>query len=702
MEPNKVIFTTKLSGYRPVIWLGEAVVRRENQIRSILKERLGEEYAELFSNVVMHGETAPDAASASWLSSYLQNSIKLTQLKESEQQAVRHKLGQMMGRISQLCEELKNSGNKEYVSLSEVIQLATVLPSESCILTDGNKIVLVLWGFINDAANHSSVELMKFLSYDFDDLKLKIPIVKKDPVSEPPKEKIPEIVPEKTATTPVVGSIPPPSSLPLPAKKKRRFKWWWILIILGGLLFLWLLLWLLLKGCERLPLLPNNPGVMLPIDTNQIIRNPGDTLQRPVLGNRLNVILDKNADLDAFSKDFQDRFGSDAKIVYYDTLIMQLQVEFYTDDIPAWKKKIKEMKGVRIVFEESIFHSNYSPKDPAFDEPDWDYQFTAIRAFEGWDQSRGNNKVKIAILDDGFDLNHPELLGRAVSPWNVSERAPRVHTNNGHSSHGTHVAALVAGNIDNQAGASGVAPDCMIIPIQISDANGNMSTTYIINGFLYAIMQGADVINMSLGMRWPDFVKMLSLSEQQELARTMYPEEAQFWDEMYAYAEDYDVVVVQAAGNDDVLSAIDPMKRSVKTIVVGASDAQNQKSDFSNYGSRTDVSAPGTAVFSALPGNKYGLMDGTSMSSPIVAGAAGLLLSVNENLSSAEVKNILIKTGISIQTSTDKSMGPLIQLDKALALAKTTSPAKDCKQTVDSLLKVIEGLQKQLKANGSK
>jgi subtilisin family serine protease len=229
-----------------------------------------------------------------------------------------------------------------------------------------------------------------------------------------------------------------------------------------------------------------------------------------------------------------------------------------------------------------------------------------------------------------------------------------------------------------------------------------MSTTYIINGFLYAIMQGADVINMSLGMRWPDFVKMLSLQEQQELARTMYPEEAQFWDEMYAYAEDYNVVVVQAAGNDDVLSSIDPMKRSEKTIVVGASDAHNAKSGFSNYGNRTDVSAPGSAVYSALPGNQYGLMDGTSMSSPIVAGAAGLLRSANENLSCSEVKNILIKTGIAVQTDTDKPMGPLIQLDKAIALAKTTSPSKDCKQTVDSLLKVIDGLQKQLKAKGTK
>ncbi len=697
MEPNKVIFTTKLSGYRPVIWLGEPVFRRENQIRSILKDRLGEEYAELFSTVVMHGEPTPDAASASWLSSWIQNATALSHLKGPEQQSIREKLAKMIGRIHLLCDEMKNSGDKEYASLSEVIQLATVLPSENCILTDGIKITLVLWGFINDAANHSSVELMKFLSYDFDDLKFKTPVKRDEPIVEPPVVKEPEKVQEKKVEAPVIITNVTPASTPPPIKKKRKFKWWLLLTILGGLLLLCLLLWLLLKGCERIPTLPNNPGIILPIDTTQIITNPGDTLQRRVLGNRLNVILDKNADLNAFSKDFQDRFGSDAKIVYYDTLIMQLQVEFYKDDIPTWKKKIKEMKGVRIVFEESIFHSNYTPNDPGFKKADWDYPYLAIRAFEGWDRTRGSKNIKIAILDDGFDLNHPELVGRAINPWNVAEHAARVHTNNGQSFHGTHVAALVAGNINNMSGVSGIAPDCMIIPIQISDGNGNMSTTYVINGFLYAINQGADVINMSLGMRWPDFVKMLSGPEQDDLARTMYPEEAQFWDEMYAYAEDYNVVVVQAAGNDDVLAAIDPMKRSDKTIVVGASDASNTKSEFSNYGSRTDVSAPGSAVFSALPQNQYGQMDGTSMSSPIVAGAAGLLLSVNENLSSAEVKKILIQTGISIQTSSAKPMGPLIQLDKALDLAKKSSPAKDCRQTVDSLLKVIDGLQKQLK-----
>jgi serine protease len=694
MEQNKIIHSCNLAGYRPIIWRGEAVIKRENQIRSVLKEKLGEEYSELFSSIVLNSEITPGQASASWMSSYINPKTSFKKLKESEQTKVRAKLQYLISRISDLCKELKASGDKENEELSEIIQLATRIPSEDCILTDGEKITLVLWGFINDAADVKGVDLMVFLGYVFPEVTLhpEPPLIKKEENIVPPQT---PVEPQKTVTQQTVQT---PVNITTPAttqvKKKRKFKWWWLLIILGALLLL-LLLFFLLKGCNRHSFLPDHPGIVLPIDTNQIIKNPGDTLQRPVIGNRLNVILDKKADIQKFAADFDSKFNGDAKIVYYDTIIKQLQIEFYTGDIPSWKQKIKALPGVRIVFEESIFHTNYAPGDPAFKSNIDNYYFEAIKAYGGWDVTKGVKTIKIAIIDDGFDLNHPELKGRFVDPWNIVENSANVGTNGGKSIHGTHVACLAAGNIDNSSGASGIAPECILIPVQISDANGDMSTTYIINGILYAINKGASVINLSLGMRWPGFVKNMSSAEQEELARTLYPEEAEFWDEMYSYAEDYNVVVVQAAGNDDVLSTIDPMKRSEKTIVVASSDQHNAKSDFSNYGTHTDVTAPGTEIYSAIPGNKFALFDGTSMASPMVAGAAGLLLSVNNSLKPEDIKKILAETGIQVTTAAGEPVGPLIQLDKALERAANYKPVS-CDDLVDSLLRVIDRLKQKI------
>jgi hypothetical protein len=694
MESAKVIFTTRLSGYRPVIWLGEAVYKRELQIRAILRDRLGEEYCEMFSQTVLHSGSHPSEAAASWRSGYISEGTPINRYSGDALENLRARLSMMMEKITSLCAELKTSENVEYRELSELIQLALVVPSEDCILVSGDRIVLVLWGFISDTATYKPVELIRFVSkIEKKPEEAKIQITQNPPPEPERKEEVKTVSVSNPPSNPV---SPAESGMQKVRKKCRCRRWWWVGLIALGLALLVLLFFLLFKSCRHFPVLPDRPEILLPIDTSKIISNPGDTLHRPVVGNRLNVILDKNANMDAFAKSFSDRFGQDARIIYYDTMIMQVQIEFYKEDIPYWKKKLKELPEVKIVFEESIFHSGFTPTDPGFSDAQEAWAFKAIRAYEAWDQNRGNSKIVIAVLDDGFDMTHPEFAGRMIRPWNVISRDALVGTNGGRNKHGTHVAALVAGNINNGKGVSGVAPQCMIMPVQISDANGIMSTTGIISGFLYSIKHGANVINMSLGMRWSNLIKNSSLQYQEELARTLYPEEAAFWDELYAYAEDYGVVVIQAAGNDEVLASIDPMKRSVKTIVVGSTDPLNAKSSFSNFGSRTDVSAPGTSIYSALPGNQYGFMEGTSMASPIVAGAAGLLLSVNPKLTPAEVKDILVQTGIAVKTKADQSMGPLIQLDKALEAAKKP-PLDDCKRRTDSLIRVIRDLEKQIR-----
>jgi subtilisin family serine protease len=119
-----------------------------------------------------------------------------------------------------------------------------------------------------------------------------------------------------------------------------------------------------------------------------------------------------------------------------------------------------------------------------------------------------------------------------------------------------------------------------------------------------------------------------------------------------------------------VLAGIDALQRPDNFIVVSAIDRNNNafgKSNFSNYGKYTTISAPGVGIYSCVGSNYYEMMDGTSMAAPIVAGAVALMKSINDSLTTKQIICILQGTGI----GTKGNIGRLIQLDKALQKVKT-------------------------------
>jgi subtilisin family serine protease len=188
-----------------------------------------------------------------------------------------------------------------------------------------------------------------------------------------------------------------------------------------------------------------------------------------------------------------------------------------------------------------------------------------------------------------------------------------------------------------------------------------MTTSSILDGIFYALKNDANVINMSLGIDLSSAYGNLTEEQQKTYAKTIYKDEAAMWNEVYEIADKDGVVIVQAAGNSSVIAALDPMKRSKISIIVGASDRNKKIAKFSNFGEEVDIYAPGVNIYSSVPNQQFKTMDGTSMASPIVAGCIALLKSMNNNLSTTEIKQLINDTAEDVNNEFK-----LIQVNKLL------------------------------------
>jgi subtilisin family serine protease len=419
--------------------------------------------------------------------------------------------------------------------------------------------------------------------------------------------------------------------------------------------------------------LPPSQGEMPPIDTNEIIRKPG----RPIiLGNRLNILLENETKsiLD-LAQSFKKAYPSEEyKVVYYDDVVKRMQIEIPPNERERLKSELPSKFAPEyeiFVFDESLFESQYMPNDPAFSSADHSWYLKIIGAPSAWEISKGSPNLTIAIVDNGFNLEHIELRERVVMPYNVWLHSKDVFPQE--EDHGTHVAGTALASMNNNQGLCGIAPNCAFMPVQVANKDGIMTTTSILDGILYALYQGSDVINVSLGL---EFAGRLSESEQQNLQNNHFKEEERLWNKVMEIADHHGSIIVVAAGNENMLAGINPMSRPKNFIVVSAVDRSSReikKTGFSNYGAFTTISAPGVSIYSTVGKNEYTVMSGTSMAAPIVTGAVALMKSVNPKLTAEQIVCILKATG----KPTSGKVGNLIQLDKALQKAISSEPL-DC------------------------
>jgi subtilisin family serine protease len=267
-----------------------------------------------------------------------------------------------------------------------------------------------------------------------------------------------------------------------------------------------------------------------------------------------------------------------------------------------------------------------------------------IYAREGWEETWGNESVIIAILDTGADFNHPDLDGQLFSNgYDFINDDPDPIDDHGH---GTIVAGIAAAKTNNGEGIAGVAWNCKILTIKIVDNTGWTDVSTEIDGITWAILNGADVINLSLG--GPG----VSQSEQDAI-RAAY---------------NNGIVVVAAAGNDGVATYYPAAYP--ECMAVASTNSSDERVTFlntatdplpweSNYGPEIDIAAPGDWVLSLYPTSlttppflPYIWASGTSLSTPHVAGLAALIRSIKPELSAEDIMNVIRYTADDVNSAT--------------------------------------------------
>ncbi|MBS2970724.1 S8 family serine peptidase [Metabacillus sp. KIGAM252] len=285
-----------------------------------------------------------------------------------------------------------------------------------------------------------------------------------------------------------------------------------------------------------------------------------------------------------------------------------------------------------------------NPSDP-FYYTQWHHY--AIHAPKAWDRSLGNG-VLVAVIDGGMDVYHKDLRGNLAGTYNAV-------TNNSHISaddHGTHVAGIIAASMDNDVGGTGIAPNASILAIDCFSGDGAYSSDAV-EAIYYAVSHGAKIINMSLGG------SNYSLS----------------YNEAIQYAYRNGVLVVAAAGNESTSAPTYPASYP-NVISVSSTTSYNTLSSFSNYGTTIDIAAPGSLIYSTLPGNDFGKMSGTSMAAPVVSGAAALIWSADPSLTNEQVARRLYETADDLGSSgKDLYFGyGLVNVEEALNAMKIELP----------------------------
>ncbi len=284
--------------------------------------------------------------------------------------------------------------------------------------------------------------------------------------------------------------------------------------------------------------------------------------------------------------------------------------------------------------------------DPSQPPEQLDYSRAVLNAAEAWKITEGSAEVIVAVIDSGVDYFHPDLRNNiAVNAAEKNGRSGVDDDGNGYiddvygydffndrangyddNGHGTHCAGIIAAE-KNAIGVRGIAPRVKILPIKFLGKNGSGDTADAIRAIDYAVSRGARILSNSWGGGGA----------------------SQLLDDAIQRAINQGAIFVAAAGN----SAMDNDETEnypanyPNVISIGSSDSRDARSSFSNYGNKTvKLFAPGSAILSTYPNGQYRSLSGTSMATPQVSGAIALALSLEPNLSRANVTSDLCNSSV--------------------------------------------------------
>lgn len=342
------------------------------------------------------------------------------------------------------------------------------------------------------------------------------------------------------------------------------------------------------------------------------------------------------------------------------------------EDVDAIIKELEMNPAIDYAEKVPLLKHCLTPNDPSYNSST-QWGLFKIQAAQAWNISTGSTSVVVAIVDDAVEITHSDL-----SP-NVWVNSDEINSNgidddaNGYIDdrqgydvasndnnpnpptvaydHGTHVAGIVGARSNNSVGIASIGYNIKIMAVKSTTQVSLVTHGY--EGIVYAAYNDADVVNLSWGGSGFSTTGQNIINDA--LSRGC--------------------ILVAAAGNDNVNTVFYPAGYS-GVVAVASSTINDAKSSFSNYGTWIDVTAPGSSIYSTVPGNTYDYKQGTSMASPMVAGLMGLVKSVNPNMPNADIINCVLSTADNINTVNPSYIGQLgsgrINAFDAVSCAATT------------------------------
>ena len=361
-----------------------------------------------------------------------------------------------------------------------------------------------------------------------------------------------------------------------------------------------------------------------------------------------------------------------------------------TADIVALCEKLEENDEILLAYPLTVTEVSATsvPNDPYdfsedLSKPNWNevnpngsnWWAEAIEVRGAWDYSDYFGSVKVGVVDTGFDIDGEELKGKISFP------TKRQASRNVPNDHGTHVAGIIAANMNNGKGIAGICPTASLVCVDWEpEENQHWFTNFaIIYGFVAAVKSGAKAVNLSVGMT-------ASIAEgENSISNFAYKSSSAICS--YAMAallkRGYDFVAVQSAGNgNSAYQAVDARMSGFfaaidkdtcftglynisyndiinRIILVGAAKnlgkTNYMQAAFSNSGPEVSITAPGYHIYSCINNNECGYISGTSMATPMVSAVAGLLWAVNPKFSGAEVKEIICSSTNKVALASDNA-----------------------------------------------
>lgn len=327
-------------------------------------------------------------------------------------------------------------------------------------------------------------------------------------------------------------------------------------------------------------------------------------------------------------------YNTSTSNVTTESVVSQSQIQTFSVMPTLYENRVYNLFETEIVEVENSDLENLEIEELAYSQNSslnsayYQYHLDDISAYSAWSEDATGKGVVVAIIDTGVDTDHASLTAALSDKmyYNSETQKDGADAVEDIHGHGTHVAGIVAANKT----VYGVAPDVDLMIIKAyDDEAGNFSMDSLIRGINYAVANGADIINLSLGSSY-------------------YGGSYQLEEGAIDAAVAAGVVVVCAAGNANEDHAAYPAAYDSTIAVSATSSGFAFDSSYSNFGSEIDVAAPGTSILSTYNTGGYAYITGTSMACPVVTGIVALIMSANsgDDYTPAEIRTILTETAM--------------------------------------------------------